>query len=413
MKIAFVGGFAFRPKGTIRARAHPLAVELVKLGHEVTIFLTPYDNPGDSCRDWTQEGVQIKNLKVSSSPLSYPGLLISLLRALDHYHPDVVHIFKPKGFAGAAGSYLLMKGSHTIVLDCDDLEGWGGWNEVKSYPWIVKEYIHRQERWMMKSTPVVTVASRALLDRVSEVRGASSGIYYVPNCGVSAGNTRIQDTIRRCSPTEARRALGLPDGLLVLYTGHFEAAENPMFLCRVAEAVTRRDEITFVFVGSGPELPKLKHFFSHESGLKAQFLSELPLEQYLLAIWASDVTAFPFPDNPVHRSKCSARIIDYMSMGKPVITSRVGQNEEYIVDGVSGMLITPNDARLFAEKLDILLQNPKLRASLGEMAEMRIREKFRWNGEAVNHCLAAYEELFVRQSTLVGNRVFAFLRKRI
>jgi len=47
MKIALVGPFAFSPKGTMRARAHPLAAELVRLGHQVTIFLPPYDNRTD------------------------------------------------------------------------------------------------------------------------------------------------------------------------------------------------------------------------------------------------------------------------------------------------------------------------------------------------------------------------------
>ena len=65
MRIAFIGGFAFSPKGTMRARAHPLAVELVRLGHEVTIFLPPYDNLADSDREWRLEGVRIWNAGVA------------------------------------------------------------------------------------------------------------------------------------------------------------------------------------------------------------------------------------------------------------------------------------------------------------------------------------------------------------
>ena len=70
MKIAFVGGFAFSPKGTMQARAFPLASELVERGHEVSIFLTPYDNPNDSGREWTRAGVRVCNMKTGSSPVS-------------------------------------------------------------------------------------------------------------------------------------------------------------------------------------------------------------------------------------------------------------------------------------------------------------------------------------------------------
>src|SRR2546425_1780465 len=393
MKIAFVGGFAFRPKGTIQARAYPLAVELVRQGHEVTIFLTPYDNLEDSGREWAQEGVQIRNLKAGTTPLSYPRLLISLLRALDHYRPDLVHIFKPKGFAGAAGSCLLVKGVRTVALDCDDWEGWGGWNDFKPYPWLLKEYIDRQERWMMRSAPVITVASRALQHRVSEVRGNGSGVYYVPNCGASGGNLIAQENARALSQAELRQASGFPDGLLILYSGHFEPGDNTMFFCRAAAPVAKRHEAAIIFVGEGPDLPQIKRFFRDRPTLKAYFFPQLPYEEFVRAIGASDVTAFPYPDDPMHRAKCSARIIDYMAMGKPVITSAVGQNKEYIVDGDSGILAPAEDESAFAQKLELLLRNPELRERLGRNAEKRVREKFRWSGEPLQQCLAAYDQL--------------------
>ncbi len=58
MRIAFVSGFAWEPKGTARARAFPLAVELVNRGHEVAIFVTPYDNPSESGQKRQLEGVR-------------------------------------------------------------------------------------------------------------------------------------------------------------------------------------------------------------------------------------------------------------------------------------------------------------------------------------------------------------------
>ena len=125
MRMAFVGGFGFKPKGTIQGRAYPMAVELVRQGHEVTIFATPYDNLDESGQEWVQEGVHIKGVKAASTALSYPGFCRGLLRAVKDYRPESVHIFKPKGFAGAAGAYLWIKGFRNVVLDCDDWEGWG------------------------------------------------------------------------------------------------------------------------------------------------------------------------------------------------------------------------------------------------------------------------------------------------
>jgi glycosyltransferase involved in cell wall biosynthesis len=393
MRIAFVGGFGFRPKGTIQGRAYPLATELVKQGHEVSIFTTPYDNPEESGREWVQEGVRIKGVNAGRNPLGYPGLLIGLLRALEGYQPDLVHIFKPKGFAGAAGSFLRLKGFPGVVLDCDDWEGWGGFNDIKSYPWVLKEYIDRQERWMMRSVPAVTVASRTLLDRVLEVRGNSCSVYYVPNCGGSAGNRKAQEAARAKSQAEARRELDLPDGIIIYYNGHFEPGDDIMLFCRTAMPVAERNRATIVFVGDGPDLVKVKNFFSQRPGARVHFLPRLPYEQFVLSIWASDIAAFPYPDNPVHRSKCSLRVIDYMAMGKPVITSAVGQNKEYIVDGESGILAAAEEESEFAAKLEMLVRNPELRTRLGRNAERRVGEKFSWSGEPLQQCLAAYNQV--------------------
>lgn len=391
LRIAFVGGFGFKPKGTIQSRAHPLAAELVAQGHEVTIFVPPYDNPNESGREWTLEGVRIKGLKVGATPLGYPALLLRLVRAVENYRPDVVHIFKPKGFAGAAGIYLRLKGMR-IALDCDDWEGRGGFNDTNTYPWMLKEYIDRQERWMMRTTRVVTVASRWLEERVCKVRGNSAGVFYLPNCGVSAANAQIQDDVRRQSQVEIKKELGLPPGPIIFYSGHFDSAEDPMFFCRCAAAVAERHHATIVFVGDGPELGSVKQFFA-ERQKSASFFPRLPYDQFIRVVWASDVTAFPFPDDSVHRAKCSARIIDYMAMGKPVITTAIGQNTEYIVDQESGILAPPGDEKVFAAKLEELVRNREIRVRLGEAARNRIREKFRWGGKPSHVCLSAYQEL--------------------
>jgi glycosyltransferase involved in cell wall biosynthesis len=93
----------------------------------------------------------------------------------------------------------------------------------------------------------------------------------------------------------------------------------------------------------------------------------------------------------VHRAKCSARIIDYMAMGNAILTSAVGENCEYIVDGESGVLARPADEADFSAKLELLLRDSSLRLKLGQNAEERVRSKFTWHGDALQQCLAAYE----------------------
>jgi glycosyltransferase involved in cell wall biosynthesis len=397
MRIAFVGGFAFSPKGTMQARAFPLGAELVRLGHQVTMFLTPYDNPDDSGREWTKAGVRICNMKTGSSPRAYPRLLFGLWKAIGDYEPQLTHIFKPKGFAGAVGSFLVMKGLNNIVVDCDDWEGWGGWNDVKPYPWLLKEFIDRQERWLIRRAPAVTVASRALNDRVSALRNTTDDVFYVPNGVASSEVAHLHDSVGYGSQATVRRELDLPEGPLILYSGHFEPGEDAMFFCRSAVPVAERNHASIVLVGDGPDIREVRKFFSERHSGRVHFFPRLPHEQFLKVVYACDVATFPCPNTGLNRSKCSARVIDYMMMGKPVLMSAVGQAGEYLVDGESGMLVPPGDEHAFGTGLQLLLDDSKLRTRLGRNAQYRIRQNFSWSGAPLQQCLAAYDHLASKQ----------------
>jgi len=384
----------------MRARAHPLASQLVSRGHEVTMFLPPYDNVGDFGREWVQDGVRILNMAGSrstirrngSSPAAwreFPRLLWQLIGKVNRYRPDLIHIFKPKGFAGAAASYFLTRGKRSLVVDCDDWEGWGGWNDVKSYPWLIKEYIDRQERWIMKSAPALTVASRSLQHRAEQIRTPSDAIYYVPN----GARSRVCDCTQIQSRADLRHKWGFSDRVNILYSGHFSPDEDVFLFSRAVLKVADKSPLSVAFIGEGPTLPDVKQLFSSKRHVDARFFPQLDYEDFVEVVQAADIAAFPFRDNRVYRAKCSARIVDYMSMGKAVLTSDVGQNREYIVDGESGLLAKPEDEDDFANKLALLVSNQELRRRLGAAARSRIDKHFRWDGEPLQNCLAAYDSV--------------------
>jgi len=291
------------------------------------------------------------------------------------------------------GSYHVLKGKRPVVVDCDDWEGWGGWNDVKSYPWVLKEFIDRQERWMVRRALALTVASRSLNLRVVEARGNSDGVYYVPNGFSKIASCSLHDAIRMETPAQIRREFQLPEGPLVLYSGHFEPGEDPIFFCKAASIAAETNKATLLFVGDGSEKARVQEFFVQRPSAKISFLPRLPYAQFLKLVHASDIAAFPYPDNPIYRSKCSARIIDYMRMGKAVITSAVGQNLEYLENNKSGLLVPPGNEEAFSAGLDLLLRYPERRAMLGDAARSRIEREFSWGGQPVEQCLAAYEHV--------------------
>ena len=167
MRVVALCGFAWEPKGTARARAFPLMSELAKRGHRVTLITVPYDNPKLSHTQFVKEGVTVRGIALDARMFRWMELPLRAAREIEVAQPDVVHIFKPKGYAGVIASILLLRGRVPVCIDCDDWEGWGGWNELKPYPHVVKMYIDFQEKWLTRKAhssplPVACFSSELL-----------------------------------------------------------------------------------------------------------------------------------------------------------------------------------------------------------------------------------------------------------
>lgn len=63
--------------------------------------------------------------------------------------------------------------------------------------------------------------------------------------------------------------------------------------------------------------------------------------------------------------------IEAMAMGRPVIASSVGGIRDIVIDGETGLLVPPHDPRALREAMQRLIDDPQLRANLGEGARRR------------------------------------------
>jgi glycosyltransferase involved in cell wall biosynthesis len=69
-------------------------------------------------------------------------------------------------------------------------------------------------------------------------------------------------------------------------------------------------------------------------------------------------------------------VSEAMSLGLPVVATRIGGSLDQIEDNVSGLLVTPGDATALADAIERLMDDPQLRARLGRAAAERIKTHF-------------------------------------
>ncbi len=385
MRIVMIGPFGLRPKGTMSVRALPMARALAAKGHQVHIIMPPWSYPQDSGREWEEGGVGIRNITLPPRLPLISHLIITwrLVRRALALRPHVVHCFKPKGYAGLAAMafwFLRHLGLTKVrlVVDSDDWEGRGGWNEIEPYTWPQKRFFAWQEQWGLTHCDALTVASRALETIVWSLGVAPGKVFYVPNGVVSSFELRVSGS----NPPPYHLTTRLFDHpTILLYTRFFECAVK-----RVVDIFQR----VLAEVPQAKLLVVGKGFFGEEERLK-ELMGETGLADHLVYVdWvepeelpayfaAADVAIYPYDDILINRTKCSVKLIDLMVAGVPVVADDVGQNREYIVHGVSGLLVPAGETNTFAASVVRLLRDESLRAKVREEARKRVLEEFNWD----------------------------------
>jgi D-inositol-3-phosphate glycosyltransferase len=185
----------------------------------------------------------------------------------------------------------------------------------------------------------------------------------------------------------ARRKLGLRDGeRVILFVGRIEPLKGIDILISAAARLHGADDenFTVLIVGGDAraeselaqlrEQARLLDVDHHISFVGAVDHEELPLYYN-----AADVCVVPS-----HYESFGLVAVESMACGTPVVASRVGGLTSTISDGETGYLIPRRSPEPFAQRLELLLEDEELRASLGRAAREAM-ERYRWGnvGDAV------------------------------
>jgi glycosyltransferase involved in cell wall biosynthesis len=76
-----------------------------------------------------------------------------------------------------------------------------------------------------------------------------------------------------------------------------------------------------------------------------------------------DIGLMPLDEDLWSRGKCGLKIIQYLSVGVPVVCTPVGINSDIVKDGENGFWATNHQE--WVDRLSNLIQNPNLRLQMG------------------------------------------------
>jgi len=139
-------------------------------------------------------------------------------------------------------------------------------------------------------------------------------------------------------------------------------------------------DVVYIVVGDGPDRERLMAL-CNELGVSAlvRFTGEVPASE--LPLWYSlgDVFVMPSRSEPPDVEGFGIVFLEAAAAERPVVAANAGGVPDAVLDGVSGLLVPPDDPGELAQKLVLLLRDPTRRAELGRRGRERVLAEFTWD----------------------------------
>jgi glycosyltransferase involved in cell wall biosynthesis len=268
-----------------------------------------------------------------------------------------------------------------LVLDTDDWEGWGGWNDREAYTAVQKHFFAWQEKWGMNHCHILTVASRALQTIALSQGVPQAQVLYLPNGpGISEQYSVFGDQYS-VSGEDPPITSSPHQPTILVYSRLFEF-EVERLVAILREVKTAVSDLHILFVGAG--------LFAGDAAQLRQQLQEADLlacatdagwvetEKLPEILTQADVGIYLMEDTLLNRTKCPVKLADMQVLGIPLVAEAVGQVSEYVIHGRNGLLRPTGDHDGLIQDLIFLLQNPDQRQQMARAARQHIARHFNW-----------------------------------
>ena len=207
--------------------------------------------------------------------------------------------------------------------------------------------------------------------------------------GVGVDCARLEEACRQVDPVAVKQELGVPPSdRMVLLLGRTTWNKGIReFLGAARELVQAGLPSSFVIAGSGPLDNEIADFIHrHNLAGRVCHLGWRRDAPRLLA--ACDL--FVLPSSTPEGLPVS--ILEAMACSKPVVATRHRGCEDEVLDGVTGLLVEPENQAALAQAMRTIIENPDMARRFGEAGHERVNASFRVD-QCTQAILAVFEKI--------------------
>jgi glycosyltransferase involved in cell wall biosynthesis len=381
-------------------RYFPMARELARLGHKVTIAALHSDFASFINKVFFQDGVEIRyvaqmhvlkrgNQKFYFSPLKLLALSIQATWALTitalRTPVDIIHICKPHPMNSIAGLFAKYIQHKIVFLDCDDFETTSShfgssWQArgIAFFESFTPRHVHH-----------VTTHNSFLQNYLLGLVVPRERITYIPN-GVDMHRFAPPDPEEVSS---LRTKLGLDGKKVVGFIGSLSLPSHPIYLLLDAFLLVHRtqSDSILLIIGSGEEADRLIEK-TRQMGLEdaVKYCGRIPPNEIPVYYRICDVMVDPVYDDPTARGRLPLKLFESWISEVPFVTGDVGDRRLVLGEPPAGLLARPGDAESLAKCILEIIQNSTLGVEFRKRG-LEYAQRYNWN-QLVNGLEIIYKQ---------------------
>jgi len=360
-------------------RALYLARELARKGHEITIVATSRGNRFKFKSSYDiQAGVRIlESPDLFKGPLrSGWDLWNSVSRIMRTYKlkVDLVHAFESRPVVIFPAIYWQRWRKVPLVMDWCDWFGRGGAVEERPNH-LLRALLRPVETFFEEHFRVwadgTTVINSFLRKRAVDLGVDPDHILVLPNgCNV--------EEIYPLPQSEARKILGWSEDIFIVgYIGAIFPSDAEL-MAQAFEKLHRREPRARLLVIGYCNI-------DIETMVKASGIvwrtGQINYRDINIYLGACDVCWLPMRNTGANMGRSPLKLNDYMSAGRPVVITNVGDVAKLVARGNFGLVVN-DDPEVLAQTVFHLFKEPALRQEMGRRARYLAESEFAWDSIA-------------------------------
>lgn len=308
-------------------------------------------------------------------PFAIPGKKKEIVQRLDEFQPHLIHWSSPSLLGKYATKYSKKRGVPNVAIYHSHFSSYVDYVKWLPFKSFIRKTIDRSFTKLYSRATKVMAPTASMRDFLI-AKGLTEDKVDLWGRGIDG-----EKFSPRHRSDELIQSWKADDKIKLLFVSRLVHYKETDMLIRLSHIL--KEGVVLIITGDGPEKEKMQRECNQE---KTIFTGKLVDEQLSRVYASADIFVFPSLTDTFGNV-----VLEAMASGLPVIAADEGGPKNIVENGVNGYLVEPKKEEKFNDRINELVENPRLYNELKENA-LKFARHLNWDS-IVGQLISKYRDL--------------------